>query len=104
MRVHRLQPVWRRKFAPITDSQHDLPVFDIVLNRQFEPAALDQAWVADLTYIHTRCDLFFNRIHNSPHLSTRQYVRIVEAWVKSIGLDPAAYGTHAMRKIKATLV
>lgn len=45
-----------------------------------------------------------SRIHNSPHLSTRQYARIVLNWVKSIGLDPAAYGTHTMRRTKATLV
>lgn len=48
--------------------------------------------------------LFTSRIHSSPHLSTRQYARIVENWVKSIGLDPAAYGTHTMRRTKATLV
>ena len=48
--------------------------------------------------------LFPSRIHDSPHLSTRQYARIVEHWVKSIGLDPAAYGTHSMRRTKATLV
>jgi integrase len=48
--------------------------------------------------------LFPSRIHSSPHLSTRQYVRIVEHWVKSIGLDPAAYGTHTMRRTKVTLI
>jgi integrase len=48
--------------------------------------------------------LFPSRIHSSPHLSTRQYARIVEHWVKSIGLNPAAYGTHTMRRTKATLV
>jgi integrase len=48
--------------------------------------------------------LFPSRIHASPHLSTRQYARIVEHWVTSIGLDPAAYGTHTMRRTKATLV
>ena len=48
--------------------------------------------------------LFPSRIHSSPHLSTRQYARIVDDWVKSIGLDPAVYGTHTMRRTKATLV
>jgi integrase len=48
--------------------------------------------------------LFPSRIHDSPHLSTRQYARIVEHWVTSIGLDPAAYVTHTMRRTKATLV
>jgi integrase len=34
--------------------------------------------------------LFSSRIRRSPHLSTRQYARIVEAWVTEIGLDAAA--------------
>ena len=48
--------------------------------------------------------LFPSRIHVSLHLSTRQYARIVEGWVKSIGLDPTAYGTHTMRRTKAALI
>jgi integrase len=48
--------------------------------------------------------LFPSRIHNSPHLSTRQYARIIGHWVTSIGLDPVAYGTHTMRRTKATLI
>jgi integrase len=48
--------------------------------------------------------LFTSRLHCSQHLSTRQYGRIVEKWVKSIGLDPAGYGTHSMRRTKATLI
>lgn len=48
--------------------------------------------------------LFPSRQLASPHLSTRQYARILEAWVAGIGLDPAAYGTHSMRRTKATLI
>jgi integrase len=48
--------------------------------------------------------LFPSRIHDSPHLSTRQYARIVDSWVQEIGLDPAAYGTHSIRRTKATLI
>jgi integrase len=48
--------------------------------------------------------LFPSRVRDSKHLSTRQYARIVESWVASIGLDPAAYGTHTMRRTKATLI
>ena len=44
------------------------------------------------------------RLKNSPHLSTRQYARIVDSRVSSIGLDPAVYGTHSMRRTKATLI
>ncbi len=48
--------------------------------------------------------LFPSRIKNSPHLSTRQYSRIVKSWVALIGLDPEIYGTHSMRRTKATLI
>jgi len=48
--------------------------------------------------------LFPSRIHNSVHLSTRQYARIVNDWVVEIGLDPTSYGTHTMRRTKPTLI
>ncbi|MFY9328229.1 MAG: tyrosine-type recombinase/integrase [Georgfuchsia sp.] len=48
--------------------------------------------------------LFPSRLHNSQHVSTRQYARIVHQWVGSIGLDSSAYGTHTMRRTKATLI
>jgi integrase len=48
--------------------------------------------------------LFPSRLHESPHLSTRQYARIVDSWVREIGLDPAAYGTHSLRRTKASLI
>jgi hypothetical protein len=41
--------------------------------------------------------LFPSRIHDSPHLGTRQYARILEGWVEELGLDPAEYGTHSFR-------
>lgn len=48
--------------------------------------------------------LFPSRIHDSLHLSTRQYARIVNDWVEEIGLDPTSYGTHTMRRTKPTLI
>ncbi len=36
----------------------------------------------------------------SPHLSTRQYARIVDRWVGDIGLDVGAYGTHTSAEQK----
>ena len=48
--------------------------------------------------------LFPSRIHGSPHLGTRQYARILGGWVEELGLDPAEYGTHSMRRTKATLI
>lgn len=48
--------------------------------------------------------LFPSRIRKSQHLSTRQYSRMVSSWVAAIGLDPTPYGTHSMRRTKATLL
>lgn len=48
--------------------------------------------------------LFPSRLRMSPHLSTRQYARIVRGWVTEIGLNPAAYGTHTLRRTKASLI
>ena len=61
------------------------------------------AWIE---YAHLSSDdyLFPSRIHSSPHISTRQYARIVNAWVEEIGLDSANYGTHTMRRTKVSLI
>jgi integrase len=48
--------------------------------------------------------LFPSRLHRSTHLSTRQYARIVDSWVSQLGLDKASYGTHTLRRTKATLI
>jgi integrase len=48
--------------------------------------------------------LFPSRLRARPHLSTRQYARIVRGWVREIGLDPTAYGTHTLRRTKACLI
>jgi integrase len=48
--------------------------------------------------------LFPRRGDPSRHISTRQYARIVAKWIEEIGLDPAAYGTHSIRRTKASLI
>jgi transposase InsO family protein len=44
MREAQLKPVWKKKFVNTTDSKHDLPVADNLLNRQFNPSGSNQAW------------------------------------------------------------
>ena len=61
------------------------------------------AWAASPRMVASG-HLFPSRMWSSPHLSTRQYARIVRSWVSSIGLDPSAYGTHSMRRTKAALI
>jgi len=48
-----LKPVWKRKFVLETDSEHDMPIAENVLNRQFNPPAPDLVYVSDITYIRT---------------------------------------------------
>lgn len=48
--------------------------------------------------------LFPSRCFKHDHLGTRQYARLVDGWIAEIGLDPASYGTHTMRRTKASLV
>lgn len=48
--------------------------------------------------------LFPSRIRESPHFGTRQYARILDSWIEEIGLDPTAYGTHTMRRTRASLI
>jgi len=48
--------------------------------------------------------IYPSRITKSPHISTRQYARSVESWINDIGLDSAAYGTHSLRRTKASLI
>jgi integrase len=74
---------------------------------QFEvtAAAQDalQAWIK-LAGLKSEPFLFPSRLHDSPHLGTRQYARILQHWVGDLGLDRADYGTHSMRRTKATLI
>jgi len=62
-----------------------------------------EAWIAQAG-LGPNSHLFPSRLRNSPHLSTRQYARIVKGWVSMIGLDPDEYGTHSLRRTKATLI
>lgn len=61
---------------------------------------------AKLEKVRLRVDQYHfpSRIVRSPHVSTRQYARIVHHWVEAVGLDSSAYGTHSMRPKKATRI
>jgi integrase len=61
------------------------------------------AWL-EKSHLRGEQYLFPSRLARSPHVSTRQYARIVHHWVESVGLDSSIYGTHSMRRTKATLI
>ena len=74
---------------------------------QFELTDLTRASVAEWAQqaqLTSGSHLFPGRSRRAAHLSTRQYARIVSDWVTSIGLDRHAYGTHSMRRTKASLI
>lgn len=48
--------------------------------------------------------MFPSRIDHARHLSTRQYARLVDEWVATIGLRPEEYGTHSLRRTKASII
>lgn len=47
---------------------------------------------------------FPSRVDPAGHLSTRQYARLVDEWVVAVGLRRAEYGTHSLRRAKASMI
>ena len=48
--------------------------------------------------------VFPSRVDHSKHLSTRQYARLLDEWVTAIGLRREEYGTHSLRRTKASII
>lgn len=74
---------------------------------QFE--ITEQARVALAAWIHHQrlaaSDyLFPSRVKASPHSLRRQYARLLASWLADIGLDPSLYGTHSLRRTKASMI
>jgi integrase len=59
-----------------------------------------------MTFAHLKGDdwLFYSRLKPGAHITARQYARILKSWIKMIGLDPSVYGTHSIRRTKASLI
>ncbi len=49
-------------------------------------------------------DYLFGGRRAGQSMTTRQYARLLSEWLVGIGLDPHAYGTHSLRRTKATLI
>ena len=74
---------------------------------QFEIMKHTRQAISDLITQDKLCSsdyLFKSRFKDSPHISTRRYARLVKSWVQEIGLNPSNYGTHSLRRTKATLI
>src|SRR5450756_1525044 len=50
-------------------------------------------------------EFMFTACRKQEHrMTTRQYARLLSEWIASIGLDPHLFGTHSLRRTKATLI
>lgn len=48
--------------------------------------------------------VFPSRVDHTGHLSTRQYARLLDEWVEAVGLRRAEYGTHSLRRTRASMI
>jgi integrase len=74
---------------------------------QFE--LLEAARVSILAWLERRGGTidefaFPSRIDHTDHISTRQFARLLDEWVTGIGLRPEDYGTHSLRRTKASII
>ncbi|WP_372758103.1 IS3 family transposase [Mariniflexile sp.] len=94
MRMNNWASKHKRKFKATTDSNHSYPVCRNLLNRNFTPCRLNEAWVSDITYIQTNqgwlylttiIDLFDRQVIGWS-LSTSLYTNqtIIPAWKMAV--------------------
>jgi integrase len=77
-------------------------------------SAMAKPWHPGRSYcsrkLNSPCNLRLRSRHGTPlehgsvKRATRQYSRIVDSWVRQLGLDKASYGTHTLRRTKTTLI
>ncbi len=100
------------KVGDVTGGDRVMPRAAIVQQKTGQPVQFEiteptrgaiAAWIA-FAQLSVSDFLFPSRLSGFDHLSTRHYARLVKSWVKSIGLDPSLYGTHSLRRTKATLI
>lgn len=100
------------KVRDITHGNQVLPRAMVVQRKTQRPVQFElteatrsavAAWI-EQAHLKPEQYLFPSRLAKSPHVSTRQYARIVHQWIAAAGLDSTTYGTHTMRRTKATLI
>jgi len=108
MKENNIKPKTKRKFKATTNSKHNYPVADNILNRNFNPTAPNQAWVADITYIPTDegwlylaavVDLFNRKVVGWAMDSTMTKELVISALKQAIGRynPPAGIIHHSDR-------
>jgi len=102
----------RLKVSDVMRGRHAVSRAMVVQHKTHQPVRFElteqtrdaiEAWI-DRAALEGDDFLFPSRVAVSPHLSTRQYARLVKGWAAMIGRNPKEYGTHSLRRTKATLV
>jgi len=100
----RVQDVWHSgrvtSRAIIMQQKTGQPVQFEITEQTRVPLA---AWIDDQE-LKPDDFLFPSRVSSAPHLSRRQYARLLKSWLEAIGLDPGLYGTHSLRRTKASMI
>ena len=93
MKENGIRSILKKKFVVTTDSEHDHPISDNILDRDFNAEYLGQKWVSDITYIKVKnnwnylttiIDLADRKVigwHISNNMTTRD--TIIPAWFKA---------------------
>jgi putative transposase len=93
MRTHSIKPKTKRKYRVTTNSKHNDPIYDNVLNREFTADCPEQRWVSDITYVSTQegwlylatvLDLFSRRIVGWATSSRIDQQLVIEALEKAL--------------------
>jgi len=114
------QQVWAiRTRLQLAKKVRDLALFNIAIDSKLRGCDVVRLKIAEIAPHGRRkavdqhlskldpseCGYLFPGIKTrNSHLTTRQYARLVSQWISSIGLDSSMYGTHSLRRTKATLI
>ena len=91
-RAFKVRQIWSiRFFLDREGRMRDRALFDLAIDSKLRGCDLDDF-------------AFPSRVNPDGHLSTRQYARLVNEWVTAIGLPSEEYGTHSLRRTKASLI
>ena len=102
----------RLRVRDIADGEHVSPRAIVMQLKTHRPVQFEiteqtrlavEAWIRHAK-LRSESFLFPSRLAYFEHISTRQYAPILKASVTAIGLDPALYGTHTLRRTKASLI
>ena len=113
----RLKETWAIRIRlQLAERTRELALFNLAVDSKLRSCDLVTLRVRDITHGEriaaraivmqqkTQRPVQFEITEQTRDSATRQYARIVHQWVKEIGLNSAAYGTHTLRRTKASLI